>query len=69
MTATRQAVTHIRESRCFESIYTLQEKPDIHVTYAFHARPHMPLVRFLRAVHVRGNLLHSPYKVETCPYT
>jgi hypothetical protein len=32
MTATRQAVTHIRASWRFESMYTLQGKPDQHVT-------------------------------------
>jgi hypothetical protein len=31
-------------------------KPDTHDTYAFHASPCMPYVRFLRAVHVCGNL-------------
>jgi hypothetical protein len=29
----KQAVTHIRESQRFESIYILQEKPDTHDTY------------------------------------
>jgi hypothetical protein len=28
----KQAVTHIRESQRFKSMYTLQEKPDQHVT-------------------------------------
>jgi hypothetical protein len=28
----KQAVTHIRESRRFESMYTLQGKPDQHAT-------------------------------------
>jgi hypothetical protein len=32
MAATRQAVTHIRESRQFESMYTLQGKLDEHTT-------------------------------------
>jgi hypothetical protein len=32
MAATRQAVTHIRESRQFESMYTLHEKPNQHAT-------------------------------------
>jgi hypothetical protein len=27
--------------------------------YAFHASPHIPRVRFLRAVHVHGNLLQA----------
>jgi hypothetical protein len=31
-------------------------KPDTHDTYAFRASPCMPYVRFLRAVHVCGNL-------------
>jgi hypothetical protein len=31
-------------------------KPDQHDTYASHTSPHMPGVRFLRAVPVRGNL-------------
>jgi hypothetical protein len=33
----KQAVTHIRESRRFESMYTLQGIPDTHDTYAFCA--------------------------------
>jgi hypothetical protein len=32
-------------------------KSDTHDTYASHASPRMPHIRFLRAVHVRGNLL------------
>jgi hypothetical protein len=48
-------------------MYTPQGKPDTHGTYAFYASPHMPLVHFLRAVYVCGNLSHSPYKVETAP--
>jgi hypothetical protein len=55
-TAMRQAVTHILESRRFESIYTLQGKLDRHDTYASRASPHMPLVRLLRAVPVRAKL-------------
>jgi hypothetical protein len=31
-TAKRQAVSHIRESQRFESMYTLQGKPDQHAT-------------------------------------
>jgi hypothetical protein len=31
-------------------------KPDTHDTYVSHATPHTPYVRFLWAVHVRGNL-------------
>jgi hypothetical protein len=34
MTATRQAMTHIRESWWFKSMYILQEKSDTHDTYA-----------------------------------
>jgi hypothetical protein len=59
LTTTSQVVTHIRESRWFESMYTLQGKPDTHDTYTSRASPHMPLVRFLRGVPVRGNLLRS----------
>jgi hypothetical protein len=33
LTAMRQTVTHIRESRRFELIYILQGKPDTHDTY------------------------------------
>jgi hypothetical protein len=32
-------------------------KPDQYDTYAFHASPCMPSVRFLQVVHVRDNLL------------
>jgi hypothetical protein len=56
MAATRQVVTHIQESRRFELMYTLQEKPDTHDTYASRVSPHTPLTRFLWAVPVRGNL-------------
>jgi hypothetical protein len=56
MTATRQAVNHIRESQRFESMYTLQGKPDTHGMYASCASPCTPLVRFLWATLVRGNL-------------
>jgi hypothetical protein len=53
----KQAVTPIWESRRFESMYTLLGgKPDQHDTYASHASPRMPGVRFLRAVPVRDNL-------------
>jgi hypothetical protein len=31
-------------------------RPDQHDTYTSHAKPRTPGVRFLRAVHVRGNL-------------
>jgi hypothetical protein len=56
MAATRQAVIHIRESQRFESMYTLKRKPDTHDTYAFRANPCTPLICFLQAVSVRGNL-------------
>jgi hypothetical protein len=52
----KQAVTHIRESRWFESMYTLQGKPDQHDTYASHTSPRTSGVRFLRAVSICGNL-------------
>jgi hypothetical protein len=35
--ATRQAITHIWESRWFESMYTLQGKPDQHATCISHS--------------------------------
>jgi hypothetical protein len=34
-----------------------RRKPDQHATYAFHASPRMPGLRFLRAIPVRDNLL------------
>jgi hypothetical protein len=52
----KQAVTHIRESRRFESMYTLQGKPYQHATYASHASPCTLDVRFLWALPVHGNL-------------
>jgi hypothetical protein len=52
----KQAVTHIRESRLFESMYTLQGKADTHDTYASCTGPRTSHVCFLRAVSVRGNL-------------
>jgi hypothetical protein len=57
MADTRQAVTHIQESRRFESMYTLQGQPDTHNMYAFRTSPRVPLIRFLRAVLVHVNLL------------
>jgi hypothetical protein len=56
LTTTSQAVTHIWESRWFESMYTVQGKIDTHDMCTFHANPCMPLVRFLWKVPVRGNL-------------
>jgi hypothetical protein len=58
-----QAVTHIRESRRFESMYTLQGKLDQHDTYASHTSPRTPGVRFLRAVPIRGNLPRAADRV------
>jgi hypothetical protein len=37
--------------------------PNQHDTYASHASPHTPSVRFLHAIPVRGNLSHWPNKV------
>jgi hypothetical protein len=62
--ATRQAVTHIRESQRFKSMYTLQGKPDTHVTYVFHASPPMSYARFMRVVPVCG---HQPKQSWTDP--
>jgi hypothetical protein len=39
-------------------------KPDQHTTYASHASPRMPSVRFLWAVPVRGNLSRVIDRVE-----
>jgi hypothetical protein len=58
-------------------MYTLQGKPDTHDTYDFCASSRTPLVRFLRAVLVRGNLSwvinsvgqsHYPWEKETPDY-
>jgi hypothetical protein len=49
-------VTHIRESRRSESMYTLQGKSDTHDLYASRVSPHTPIVCFLWAVSVYGNL-------------
>jgi hypothetical protein len=47
----------ISESRGDSNRYTpCRGKPNQHDTYASHASPHTPGVRFLRAVPVRGNL-------------
>jgi hypothetical protein len=43
-------------------------KPDQHSTYASHASPHMPGVRFLRAVPVCGNISRAVNRVEQCHY-
>jgi hypothetical protein len=54
----------ISESRSDSNRCTpCREKPDQHHTYAAHASPCMPGVRFLRVVPVRGNLSHRPNRV------
>jgi hypothetical protein len=40
-----------------------REKPDQHDTYAFHASPRTPGIRFLRAVSIRANLLRVTDRV------
>jgi hypothetical protein len=57
-------VTQIWESRRFESIYTLQEKPNTHDTYASCTDPHTPLIHFLRAVPICGNLSRWPNRLR-----
>jgi hypothetical protein len=42
-------------------------KPKQHVTYASHSSPHMPGVRFLRAVPVCDNLSLAPTKSKQAP--
>jgi hypothetical protein len=69
MTTTRQAVTHLRELRRFKSMYTLQGKPDTYDTHAFHFSPRTPLVSFLRAVPVRGNISCRPNRVGWMHYS
>jgi hypothetical protein len=54
----RKAITHIQELQWFESMYTLQEKPDTHDTYASYASPRMTYARFLQAVPIHYNLSH-----------
>jgi hypothetical protein len=66
MLATRQAVTHIRESRWFQSMYTLQGKL-IHTTHISYVSTRTPLIHFLRAVHIRGNLSRSRQQRWTDP--
>jgi hypothetical protein len=56
LTTTRQAVTHIWESRWFELMYTLQGKPCQHA------------IHISRSVRV-SQPFTGPYKVETGPYT
>jgi hypothetical protein len=56
LTATNKRLL-ISESRDESNWCTLYRgKPDQHDTYASHASPHTPSVRFMRAVHVCGNL-------------
>jgi hypothetical protein len=53
----KQPVTHIRESRWFESMYTLQGKTDQHATY------------FPRSVHICSKtirILHGPHIATFC---
>jgi vesicle coat complex subunit len=66
MTATRQVVTQILELQRFELMYTLQGKPDTYDTHVFCASLCTPLVRFLRAVPVCGNLLQVIDSVGHC---
>jgi hypothetical protein len=55
----------ISESRGDSNQCTLcREKPDQHDTYASHASPPTPGVRFLRVVPVRGNLSRVIDRVE-----
>jgi hypothetical protein len=63
LTTTRQAITHIWESRRFKSMYSLEGKSDTHTMYASHASPCTPHVRFLWAVPVRGNISCWPNRV------
>jgi hypothetical protein len=60
----KQAVTHIRESRRFESMYNLQGKtrPTWHVRFLRQST--YAGVRFLRLVSVRGNLSRAVNRVE-----
>jgi hypothetical protein len=64
----KQAVTHIRESRWFESMYTLQGK-----TQPTHHTPstldlHMALDHTSHVVHI-GQPFTSSHEVEISPYT
>jgi hypothetical protein len=63
-----QAITHIRESRRFESMYTMQEKPQ-----TTHHTPSMLDLRMVRdhtshMVYV-GQPFTSPHEVKTSIYT
>jgi hypothetical protein len=49
----KHAVTHIRESRWFESMYTLQGKPNQHATrIKYLVRVWSPSIRISRAQHI-----------------
>jgi hypothetical protein len=64
MTATNKRLL-ISESRDDSNRCTpCRGKPDQHATYASHASPCMPSVRFLQAVFVRGNLSWVIDRVE-----
>jgi hypothetical protein len=62
MTATNKQLlkseSHGDSNRCTPC----RGKPDQHATYASHFSPHMPGVRFMRAVLVRDNLSLAPTK-------
>jgi hypothetical protein len=42
-------------------------KPEQHGTYASHSSPHMPDVRFIRAVPIHNNLSLAPMKSKHAP--
>jgi hypothetical protein len=58
----KQAVTHIRESRQFKPMYTLQGKTRSTLTYASHSSPRTPGIRFIWVVPVCDNLSLAPTK-------
>jgi hypothetical protein len=64
----KQAVTHIRESRQFESMHTLQGKirPTRHTPSMLDLR--MVPDHISHVVHV-GQTFTSPHEVKTDPYT
>jgi hypothetical protein len=67
MTATNKRLL-ISESRDDSNRCTpYRGKPDQHATYAFHFSPHMPGVRFLRAVPISDNLSLAPTKSKQAP--
>jgi hypothetical protein len=64
MTGTNKRL-RISESRGDLNRYTpYRGKPDQHATYASHASPRMPIVRFLQVVSVCGNLSRVIDRVE-----